>query len=146
MTNGLFGGCFGYFNMSHLLKSHPLPLFSFQLYTRSCFKYISVLLFGYLDILSVQFLCRCPVGAFINSDCRPYFRASARGIGYSFQLAITTPRINLIGYGTATAQSWHCEKCRWFCLTITNLSQCTKSLYTSHKRTSGVNNRWSHMG
>ena len=33
------------------------------------------------------------------------FQASARGIGYSFQLAITTPRINLIGYGTATAQS-----------------------------------------
>ena len=30
----------------------------------------------------------------------------ARGIGYSFQLAITTPRINLIGYGTATAQSY----------------------------------------
>ena len=29
-----------------------------------------------------------------------------RGIGYSFQLAITTPRINLIGYGTATAQSY----------------------------------------
>ena len=28
-----------------------------------------------------------------------------RVIGYSFQLAITTPRINLIGYGTATAQS-----------------------------------------
>ena len=27
------------------------------------------------------------------------------GIGYSFQLAITAPRINLIGYGTATAQS-----------------------------------------
>ena len=33
------------------------------------------------------------------------FQATARGIGYSFQLAITTPRINLIGYGTATAQS-----------------------------------------
>jgi len=35
----------------------------------------------------------------------PFFRETARGIGYSFQLAITTPRINLIGYGTATAQS-----------------------------------------
>ena len=31
---------------------------------------------------------------------------TARGIGYSFQLAITTPRMNLIGYGTATAQSY----------------------------------------
>ena len=46
-----------------------------------------------------------PVGTFINCARRPCFRASARGIGYSFQLAITTPRMNLIGYGTATAQS-----------------------------------------
>ena len=30
---------------------------------------------------------------------------SSRGIGNSFQLAITTPRLNLIGYGTASAQS-----------------------------------------
>jgi len=30
---------------------------------------------------------------------------SERGIGYSFQLAITAPRKILIGYGTATAQS-----------------------------------------
>ena len=37
---------------------------------------------------SVIFQTRCP-----------------RGIGFSFQLAITTPRMNLIGYGTATAQS-----------------------------------------
>ena len=27
------------------------------------------------------------------------------GIGYSFQLAITAPRMDLIGYGIATAQS-----------------------------------------
>lgn len=40
---------------------------------------------------------------------RPYCRPPVRGIGYSFQLAITAPRINLIGYGTATAQSW----CLW---------------------------------
>ena len=44
--------------------------------------------------------------AWRNCACQPYFRLTARGIGYSFQLAITTPRINLIGYGTATAQSW----------------------------------------
>ena len=31
---------------------------------------------------------------------------SERGIGYSFQLAITTARKILIAYGTATAQSW----------------------------------------
>ena len=47
-----------------------------------------------------------PVGAFTNCTCGPYFRSPVRGIGSSFQLAITTPRINLIGYGTATAQSW----------------------------------------
>ena len=34
-----------------------------------------------------------------------YFKPTLRGIGFSFQLAITTPRMNLIGYGTATAQS-----------------------------------------
>ena len=56
-----------------------------------------------LDLLSV------PVGTFINCARRPCFRASARGIGYSFQLAITTPRKLLIGYGTATAQSWRIE-------------------------------------
>ena len=37
---------------------------------------------------------------------RRYFTSSSRDIGISFQLAITTPRLNLIGYGTATAQSW----------------------------------------
>lgn len=36
--------------------------------------------------------------------CQPGGR-SERGIGYSFQLAITAPRKFLIGYGTATAQS-----------------------------------------
>ena len=30
----------------------------------------------------------------------------AQNIGYSFQLAITAPRLNLIGYGTATAQRY----------------------------------------
>ena len=50
-------------------------------------------------------IVQSPVGTFINCARRPCFRASARGIGYSFQLAITTPQMNLIGYGTATAQS-----------------------------------------
>ena len=33
------------------------------------------------------------------------FQVVLRGIGKSFQSAITAPRINLIGYGNATAQS-----------------------------------------
>ena len=47
-----------------------------------------------------------PEGATTNCAQQPYFRLLARGIGYSFQLAITTSRIYLIDYGTATAQSW----------------------------------------
>ena len=54
----------------------------------------------------VIWLLFAPGGAFRNCVPGPYFRAKTRGIGYSFQLAITTPRINLIGYGTATAQSY----------------------------------------
>ena len=38
---------------------------------------------------------------------RRFFTSSSLGIGISFQLAITTPRLDLIGYGTATAQSWY---------------------------------------
>ena len=34
-----------------------------------------------------------------------YFKSQKRGIGYSFQLAITAPPLNVTGYGTATAQS-----------------------------------------
>ena len=37
---------------------------------------------------------------------RLYFKSSMRDIGKSFQLAITAPRLDLIGYGTTTAQSW----------------------------------------
>lgn len=33
------------------------------------------------------------------------FHVVLRDIGKSFQLAITTPRLDLIGYGNATAQS-----------------------------------------
>ena len=35
------------------------------------------------------------------------FQAVLRGIGKSFQSAITAPRMNLTGYGNATAQSCH---------------------------------------
>ena len=34
------------------------------------------------------------------------FQVVMRDIGKSFQLAITTSRLNLIDYGNATAQSW----------------------------------------
>ena len=34
------------------------------------------------------------------------FQIVLRGIGKSFQSAITAPRMHLIGYGNATAQSW----------------------------------------
>ena len=34
------------------------------------------------------------------------FQVVLRGIGKSFQSAITAPRINLTGYGNATAQSY----------------------------------------
>ena len=34
------------------------------------------------------------------------FQAVLRGIGISFQSAITAPRMNLTGYGNATAQSY----------------------------------------
>lgn len=34
------------------------------------------------------------------------FQVVVRDIGKSFQLAITTSRLNLIDYGNATAQSW----------------------------------------
>ena len=33
------------------------------------------------------------------------FQVALRGIGKSFQSAITAPRVNLTGYGNATAQS-----------------------------------------
>ena len=45
------------------------------------------------------------VRAYKNCERRPYCRSTPLGIGYSFQLAITAPRLNLIGYGIATAQS-----------------------------------------
>ena len=49
---------------------------------------------------------------FVWALCRPpkiakpaVFQAVLRGIGKSFQSAITAPRMNLTGYGNATAQS-----------------------------------------
>ena len=43
------------------------------------------------------------------------FQAVLRGIGKSFQSAITAPRINLTGYGNATAQSWLSNTGKHFC-------------------------------
>ena len=48
--------------------------------------------------------CTASVEALKNCTSRPV-GTSVRGIGSSFQLAITTSRYDLIDYGTATAQS-----------------------------------------
>lgn len=62
--------------------------------------------------VSVCLCCLCvyvrwyrPRTAWKNCICRRYFTSPVRGIGSSFQLAITAPQIYFIGYGTATAQS-----------------------------------------
>ena len=72
-------------------------------------KYLKTtyLLYKINSILShlILFLKFAPVGAIKNWTCAQ-LRAPVRGIGNSFQLAITTLRINLISYGIATAQSW----------------------------------------
>jgi hypothetical protein len=46
-----------------------------------------------------------PVRAFRNCLSPRYFTRSGRGIGYSFQLAITAPLYSITGYCIATAQS-----------------------------------------
>ena len=67
-----------------------------------------------------SFICRsASVEASINWTCRRYFTSSVQGIGISFQLAITTPRINLTGYGTAAAQRYCSVVCaRIYCAGI----------------------------
>ena len=47
-----------------------------------------------------------PVGAFRNFLRQLYFKSKWRGIGYSFQLAITAPLYSITGYCIATAQSY----------------------------------------
>ena len=46
-----------------------------------------------------------PVGAFRNCLRQLCFKSKWRGIGYSFQLAITAPLYSITGYCIATAQS-----------------------------------------
>lgn len=58
----------------------------------------------------VTYVCYSrPRTAWKNCICRRYFTSPVRGIGSSFQLAITAPQIYFIGYGTATAQSQTCQ-------------------------------------
>ena len=45
------------------------------------------------------------VEAFRNCVSQQCFMSKARGIGYSFQLAITAPLYSITGYCIATAQS-----------------------------------------
>ena len=47
-----------------------------------------------------------PTGAYRNCLRQLYFKSKWRGIGYSFQLAITAPLYSITGYCIATAQSW----------------------------------------
>ena len=47
-----------------------------------------------------------PVGAFRNCLRQLCFKSKWRGIGYSFQLAITAPLYSITGYCIATAQSY----------------------------------------
>jgi len=47
-----------------------------------------------------------PIGASRNCLRWWYFTSPGRGIGYSFQLAITAPLYSIIGYCIATAQSY----------------------------------------
>ena len=57
----------------------------------------------------VQTISSCPSAsgeAFRNCHRQRYFTSNWRGIGYSFQLAITAPLYSIIGYCIATAQSW----------------------------------------
>ena len=53
-----------------------------------------------------------PSGACRNCLRQLYFKLKGRGIGYSFQLAITAPLYSITGYCIATAQSWRRRKRR----------------------------------
>ena len=50
------------------------------------------------------------VEAFRNCVSQQCFMSKARGIGYSFQLAITAPLYSITGYCIATAQSYPTEE------------------------------------
>jgi len=94
-----------------LIGSGPLSLgaefantsFSFALLWACCCRFIRCLRSWWLV------LCWLDIGPSRGPSeiaSRQYFMSSMRGIGSSFQLAITAPRNFLIGYGNATAQSW----------------------------------------
>ena len=51
------------------------------------------------------------------------FQVVMRDIGKSFQLAITTSRLNLIDYGNATAQSWLLRD-NYSCITHQVIHRC----------------------
>ena len=82
-----------------------------------CFKYWSRYM-CIVTILSIQItklnhwllhICKiifARIGAYRNCLRVWYFTIPGRGIGYSFQLAITAPLYSITGYCIATAQSW----------------------------------------
>ena len=75
----------------------------------------------------------CSTGAYRNCLRQLYFKSKWRGIGYSFQLAITAPLYSITGYCIATAQSWsqaQLEESTTGYMTGTHLS-CLMTLKTS---------------
>jgi hypothetical protein len=74
-----------------------------------------------------------PTGAYRNCLRQLYFKSKWRGIGYSFQLAITAPLYSITGYCIATAQSWSLGQPKQqmkYAATQTHLS-CLMTLKTS---------------
>ena len=65
----------------------------------------------------------CSLRACRNCLRQLYFKLKGRGIGYSFQLAITAPLYPIIGYCIATAQSclWENIIDSWRCLSSIGL-------------------------
>ena len=76
------------------------------LLNRSLYKYAEARIFHieFINFLWLKVMLP-PWGAFRNCLKSRYFTTSGRGIGYSFQLAITAPLYSIIGYCIATAQS-----------------------------------------
>ena len=83
-----------------------LVILKFSGVTTMTFMYRSILpTDSSVSFLELFFDYEETVVSFRNCLCGRYFTSAWRGIGYSFQLAIITSRMNLIDYDTATAQS-----------------------------------------
>ena len=87
-----------------------------------------------------------PVGAPRNCLPSGYFTWRGRGIGYSFQLAITAPLYSIISYSIASAQDWKDE---WLYPTgavSAKVSSNTDTLVTTTTGKRGIcNNMWNAL-